>query len=237
MLEITLKENGKKYCFAADINKNIELIGGTVAGNGSIGWSNEGISLEKIAEKILGAKSVDILAAAVDDTLYPMDHIITKNHTVSFIFPTGPLGRRLRHYYALFCVLKSMHTLYHVPCTVQNYDEHGFSCTFSADFAFSDSVWSDFKAHLAAEIVSAAGLCKNVCLIIKPFPYSSKAAAVPLVEQFITNEHYDGLRLVISGDFACYHEELAIADKNLYPQLELSYTCENNALIIRGYIR
>ena len=52
MLEITLKENGKKYCFAADINKNIELIGGTVAGNGSIGWSNEGISLEKIAEKI-----------------------------------------------------------------------------------------------------------------------------------------------------------------------------------------
>ena len=80
MLEITLKENGKEYCFAADINKNIELIGGTVAGNGSIGWSNEGISLEKIAEKILGAKSVDILAAAVDDTLYPMDHIITKNH-------------------------------------------------------------------------------------------------------------------------------------------------------------
>ena len=27
MLEITLKENEKKYCFAADINKNIELIG------------------------------------------------------------------------------------------------------------------------------------------------------------------------------------------------------------------
>ena len=236
MLEITLKENGKKYCFAADINKNIELIGGTVAGNGSIDWSNEGVSLEKIAEKILGAKSVDILAAAVDDTLYPMDHIITKNHTVSFIFPTAPLGRRLRHYYALFCVLKSMHTLYHVPCTVQNYDEHGFSCTFSADFAFSDSVWSDFKAHLAAEIVSAALVQKRLPYY-QAFSLLKQSGSSALVEQFITNEHYDGLRLVISGDFACYHEELAIADKNLYPQLELSYTCENNALIIRGHIR
>ena len=101
MLEITLKENGKKYCFAADINKNIELIGGTVAGNGSIGWSNEGISLEKIAEKILGAKSVDILAAAVDDTLYPMDHIIRQ--------AAAPLLRSIlrfkKHAYTLSCSL------------------------------------------------------------------------------------------------------------------------------------
>ena len=236
MLEITLKENGKKYCFAADINKNIELIGGTVAGNGSIDWSNEGISLEKIAEKILGTKSVDILAAAVDDTLYPMDHIITKNHTASFIFPTDPLGRRLRHYYALFCVLKSMHTLYHVSCTVQNYDEHGFSCTFSADFAFSDSAWSDFKAHLAAEI-AGANIAQKRLPYYQAFPLLKQSGSSALVEQFIASEQYDGLRLVISDDFCCYHEELAIADKDLYSKLALSYTYENNELTIRGHLR
>lgn len=236
MLEITVKESGEKYYFSTDINKNIELIGGTIAGNGSIDWSNDGISLETITSSILGAQSQGVLAVIVNDTAYPLDYILSKNATISFIFAESELGKQYLHYYALFCTLKSMHSLYpDIPCLKQTYDSSGFSCTFSLK-AFDDAAWQALLAQISHEISVNTPPTQKRLPYYKAFPLLNQCGYADLVHEFQTDEHYDGLRLVISDDFACYHEDLAVGQQDLYQNLDFSYALTNNTLTIYGAI-
>lgn len=238
MIEITLKENGEKYYFACDINKNIELIGGTVAGNGSIDWSNEGITLAKIAESILAERADTVLAALVDDTAYPLDHIVTKNHVVKFIFPDDPLGKNMRHYYALFCSLKSVWLLDPAFLLLeQKADDCGFSCRAKINTDFNDTAGEALKKQIAAEIKANDPIIQKCLPYYKAFPLLKASGSEKLVEQLLAEERYDGLRLVMSGDFACYQENLTINDPGLYPLLELKFSFADGVLTISGHIR
>lgn len=235
MLEITIKESTEKYYFSADINKNIELIGGSVAGNGSIDWSNDGISLETITNSILGEQAHEVLAVIVDDTAYPLDYILTKNATLSFIFANSELGKKYLHYYALFCTLKSMHLLYPAAiCTQQSYDSSGFSCTFSRE-GFDQAAWQALLSQISHEISANPPVQKRLPYY-KAFPLLRQSGYADLVRELQANECYDGLRLVISDDFACYHEDLAVGEPKLFEKIAFSYLCQNDTLTIYGKI-
>lgn len=236
MLEITLKESAKKYYFSTDINKNIELIGGTIAGNGSIDWSNDGISLETITSSILGAQFQGVLAVTVDGTAYPLDYILSKNATISFIFAESELGKQYLHYYALFCTLKSMHLLYpDTICTQQSYDSSGFSCTFSLK-SFDDAAWQALLNQISHEISSNTPPVQKRLPYYKAFPLLRQSGYADLVDELQANECYDGLRLVISDDFACYHEDLAVGDAKLFKKVAFSYIYQNDTITIYGTI-
>lgn len=236
MLEITLKESAKKYYFSTDINKNIELIGGSVAGNGSIDWSNDGISLETITANILGTQAPEVLAVIVGDIAYPLDYILTKNATLSFVFTGSELGKKYLHYYALFCTLKSMHLLYpDTICTQQSYDSSGFSCTFALK-SFDPTAWQTLLGQISHEISSNTPPVQKRLPYYKAFPLLQQSGYADLVDELQANECYDGLRLVISDDFACYHEDLAVGDAKLFEKVAFSYIYQNDTITIYGTI-